>query len=93
MLTAKGFELGKRLLDRIEAGRVGRQRPKFGACPLYPFAGAPGFMRGKIIGHGNGAGRERGDEDFLHIDKEGGAIHGGRPALWAPRSGRDAGPQ
>ena len=75
-------DLGKGLLDWVEIGGIGRQKPQARSCGLDYVSNDPGLMTGKIIQDDNVAGLERCDKYLFHIGAE------GLPVDWAVKDTR-----
>jgi hypothetical protein len=85
-----GFELGDRLLDRIEVRAVSRQIAHACACGFNGLANADDFVAGEVVEDDRFAWFESGREDLLDIGAEAFAVH--RP-VEDTRSGQAAGSQ
>ena len=69
------LQLGKRVLDRVEVGRVGRQKPEPGTCRVDRSTDAGNLVGGQIIHHDGLAWSQGGDEHLLDIREESRAVH------------------
>jgi len=69
------LELGERLLDRIEIGRIGRQVAEFAARRLDRLADGGALVGAEIVHHHDVAGRERGEQDFGDVGEKPFAVH------------------
>jgi hypothetical protein len=87
------LQFGKRELDRIEVGTIGRQEPDEGSHGFDRRPDSGLFMRGQIIEHDHVAALERGHEDLFDIGQKtlvvDGPIEDGRCADPIDAQGRD----
>jgi hypothetical protein len=89
----KRLQFGKRELDRVEVGTIGRQEPDAGADRFDRRPDSGLFMRGQIIEHDDVAAAECGHEDLFDIGEKrlvvDGPIKDGRRAEPVDAQGRD----
>jgi hypothetical protein len=70
-----GFELGIRILDRVEIRRIGWQQQEVGAAGLDQGADGEAFMCRQIVHHDDVAGIEGRRQHLFDIGAESGGIH------------------
>lgn len=75
MLSEQRLELCEGHLDRVEIGRIGRQRQHPGAALAYQFGGALAFVEGDIVVDDDIAWRQFGRELSFDIQLEASHVH------------------
>ena len=75
MLSEQRLELREGHLDRVEIGRIGRQRQHPGAALAHQFGGALAFVEGDIVVDDNIARRQFGRELSFDIQFEARHVH------------------
>lgn len=70
----KRFQFGKRLLDRIEVGTIGRQKPQLRARAFDGDLDRGLFVHGQVIEHHDITRSERWHEYLLDVGEKGGRI-------------------